>query len=309
MTHATDSTVMADRTSISVTEKLADELYSRKNRGDSYEDVIWQLIEEADADKIKDPVVENTDAENGADKDTKDNYRTFSLSTIKNYIGGAVAVAAAEKTDANVDEIIHEHLTSMDAEVRNGAEELGLLNGDHQLTDRGRDVITAYIKQFGDLDSVLKHFDEVGNSRGRYVEKYPAMADVVRDVFIQYGLVSVAVGILGDNSVTLDDFTRQAWEKDPDYVKDVILRETEDVRSRVYTDNGLANLDDPHIYRSTTAHKIKTLGYHAGVFTTTGDVPDQLSPTEQVWKIDTRTSDDYCSLAADDNSNNAENEL
>lgn len=37
------------RTSIQVSEKLADELYSRKNRGESYEDVIWRLIEEADA--------------------------------------------------------------------------------------------------------------------------------------------------------------------------------------------------------------------------------------------------------------------
>ncbi|WP_435075941.1 antitoxin VapB family protein [Halococcus sp. AFM35] len=37
---------MADRTSISVTNELADELYSRKGRGESYEDVIWRLIEE-----------------------------------------------------------------------------------------------------------------------------------------------------------------------------------------------------------------------------------------------------------------------
>jgi predicted CopG family antitoxin len=36
------------RTTIQVSEKLADELHSRKNRGDSYEDVIWRLIEQAD---------------------------------------------------------------------------------------------------------------------------------------------------------------------------------------------------------------------------------------------------------------------
>lgn len=36
------------RTSIQVTEELADELHSRKSRGDSYEDVIWRLIDEAD---------------------------------------------------------------------------------------------------------------------------------------------------------------------------------------------------------------------------------------------------------------------
>jgi len=38
------------RTSIQVSEELADELYSRKNRGESYEDVVWRLIEEADAE-------------------------------------------------------------------------------------------------------------------------------------------------------------------------------------------------------------------------------------------------------------------
>ena len=35
-------------TSIRVSTELADELHERKSRGDSYEDVIWRLIEEAD---------------------------------------------------------------------------------------------------------------------------------------------------------------------------------------------------------------------------------------------------------------------
>ena len=35
-------------TSIRVSEDLADELYDRKERGDSYEDVIWRLIEQAE---------------------------------------------------------------------------------------------------------------------------------------------------------------------------------------------------------------------------------------------------------------------
>lgn len=36
------------RTSIQVSDKLADELHDRKSRGESYEDVIWRLIEEAE---------------------------------------------------------------------------------------------------------------------------------------------------------------------------------------------------------------------------------------------------------------------
>ena len=36
------------RTTIQVSEELADELHSKKDRGDSYEDVIWQLLDAAD---------------------------------------------------------------------------------------------------------------------------------------------------------------------------------------------------------------------------------------------------------------------
>lgn len=46
----TDPNITADMadTSIRVTDKLADELFDRKRRGESYEDVIWRLIEKAD---------------------------------------------------------------------------------------------------------------------------------------------------------------------------------------------------------------------------------------------------------------------
>lgn len=36
-----------DRTQISVSEPLADELYSRMERGERYDDVIWRLMEQA----------------------------------------------------------------------------------------------------------------------------------------------------------------------------------------------------------------------------------------------------------------------
>ena len=39
------------RTTIQVSDELADELHSRKGRGDSYEDVIWGLIEDAETDE------------------------------------------------------------------------------------------------------------------------------------------------------------------------------------------------------------------------------------------------------------------
>ena len=38
------------RTTIQVSDELADELHDRKERGDSYEDVIWRLIESAEGE-------------------------------------------------------------------------------------------------------------------------------------------------------------------------------------------------------------------------------------------------------------------
>lgn len=37
------------QTCLRLTERMADELFDRKRRGESYEDVIWRLIEQADA--------------------------------------------------------------------------------------------------------------------------------------------------------------------------------------------------------------------------------------------------------------------
>lgn len=42
------------KTSIQVSDELADELYDRKQRGESYEDVIWRLIEAAEGDESGD---------------------------------------------------------------------------------------------------------------------------------------------------------------------------------------------------------------------------------------------------------------
>lgn len=54
-----DATRMG-RTTISCSEELADELYQRKRRGESYEDVIWRLIREADGDSVDEPEPEPT---------------------------------------------------------------------------------------------------------------------------------------------------------------------------------------------------------------------------------------------------------
>lgn len=45
MAQASNGDMADDRTTISVTEALVDELYDRKDRKQSYEDYIWELLE------------------------------------------------------------------------------------------------------------------------------------------------------------------------------------------------------------------------------------------------------------------------
>jgi hypothetical protein len=45
---ATENIDGMGRTTIQVTDELADELHDRKDRGETYEDVIWGLIEDAE---------------------------------------------------------------------------------------------------------------------------------------------------------------------------------------------------------------------------------------------------------------------
>jgi len=46
----TEDTDCMGRTSIQVSDELADELHDRKDRGESYEDVIWRLIDANDGE-------------------------------------------------------------------------------------------------------------------------------------------------------------------------------------------------------------------------------------------------------------------
>lgn len=59
-----ETTATMGRTTIQVSDELADELHDRKGRGESYEDVIWRLIDHADTGQTTtpDPGTEQTAA-------------------------------------------------------------------------------------------------------------------------------------------------------------------------------------------------------------------------------------------------------
>lgn len=78
---ATENMDGMGRTSIQVSDELADELHGRKNRGESYEDVVWRLIEAADAQEdiaesdSSGVVVENVEPERTDREAKRETYR------------------------------------------------------------------------------------------------------------------------------------------------------------------------------------------------------------------------------------------
>lgn len=69
-------------TTIRVSEELADELYARKTRKESYEDVIWQLIEQAEENDTA-PSTSSSEMEDSAtDSDATEPPETTDIDTI-----------------------------------------------------------------------------------------------------------------------------------------------------------------------------------------------------------------------------------
>jgi hypothetical protein len=245
--------------------------------------------------ETEEPAVTPVDTDD-TDEETEDtpdyDYRKFSLSNIKNYAAAAVASAHHGDTDT----LLENYVTSMASEARNGAEEIGLLDGDHDPTQAGWFLAGAYADKFGGLGGALDHFKEMKGTRGRYVEAEPWALDVLRPVMMEHEQIQILADVLEavDEPLTLRELTERMYEQKPEFVKQAILRDGEREQERVFGAEGdeLNDLESAHVYRSTTAHKLKSVGYHAGVFTTTGDVPSRLEPTEQMWAIETADPSD-----------------
>jgi hypothetical protein len=217
-------------------------------------------------------------------------YRTFSLTNIKNYVAAAVAAEHDDDTDT----LLENNVTSMASEARNGAESLNLLGADHNPSRLGSAVVDAYVSEFGSLDAAIEHFAEMKGTRGRYVEDVPELTGVLRRVVQQYEPFRIIADVLesAGEPLTIRELTERMFDERPEFVKSVMIRGDEATHERVFGGEGISDLESPHAYRSTTAHKIKSIAYHAGAITTTGDVPSRLAPTEQMWAVDTVTADD-----------------
>jgi hypothetical protein len=74
----------------------------------------------------------------------------------------------------------------------------------------------------------------------------------------------------------------------PTFTIELFLRGTDDVRSRVLTEDGdlrSAELTDGNVYHSPTVFQLKAMLYHAGIVESRGREPSRLDPTADEWTL------------------------
>lgn len=111
-------------TTISVPDELADELYSRKNRGESYADVIWRLIEQAETGDTEPPQTRETPSDERRDSMPQEDPADRGLSALVDDVANDTLPGSGEKLEARrealhaVVEYLKEHGSAKPADFR-----------------------------------------------------------------------------------------------------------------------------------------------------------------------------------------------
>jgi predicted CopG family antitoxin len=86
------------RTTISVSDELADELYERKGRGESYEDVLWRLLEDDGRGKLaRDPRGQGGETAEPESEEASIDHAAQSLDQIIDEVAHDVLPGSGEK--------------------------------------------------------------------------------------------------------------------------------------------------------------------------------------------------------------------
>lgn len=159
------------KTTISVTDRLADELYERKGRGESYEDVIWLALKALDAE---------SDSDSDRETDHDDDSPRIDLQSTD---GGArlapnppAATATFTPNEAAAEIIDHPAFeqsvpSDLDREAFAAAvyaaHEFLVANGEAQKTDFVREVMPAHSLKY-DADAALDQLAAEDRYRGKW---------------------------------------------------------------------------------------------------------------------------------------------
>jgi hypothetical protein len=219
--------------------------------------------------------------------------KSFSLNHPKNYLAYPLAVYHSGETDSVVDE----RVVGATEGARKGASFLGLIDEEPheiELTPLGREVVRFALDRYGSVDDALDVFTEWKGSRKRFCEVAPEWGLVARRVVWAYPATQLLVEELqtmhddGITTPSLMDLVEWLHVHHPTFTVELFLRGTDDVRSRVLTEDGglrRAELTDGNVYHSPTVFQLKAMLYHAGILESRGCEPSRIDPTADEWTL------------------------
>lgn len=205
----------------------------------------------------------------------------FSLNHPKNYFGVPLTVAAPGVTD----ELIGEYLVQMPDRARAGAEALGLITADGNLTELGETVVGTITAETTLADE-LETFGDLKGTSDRFVDVTPRYWNpIARHVLKQNPLTGDVVTLLEKTGpATLPELTAIAARHDHPFHK-MVLRDPDSVDGSV-TEPDSEVLAQPDVYAGQAVYQFKNLLFHAGILTERGADTSAVIPAQDVWALE-----------------------
>ena len=194
-----------------------------------------------------------------------------------------VPIAVAH--DLDTASLIQKHAAGSGSQAKTGAEVLGLIDSQGNLTDRGQIIVHHATAKYESHGAALTDLHSLEGSSTRFVEQRPHWAVTARETALAYKPAASIAQVLADHGPSTL----------PTLVSTVADAETQAFARELFLQNGVetpfsrleatGTFESPGVYRGTTTYQLKTCLYHCGVLTERGSDTSNLQPKESVWAL------------------------
>ncbi|WP_302083123.1 hypothetical protein [Salinibaculum rarum] len=197
----------------------------------------------------------------------------------KNYVGVPLAVTA----DADTGYLINNRLVSMCGRARDGAEALGLIDCDANLTSIGRKFVSNCTETHS-AKELLTLFASLKGSSERFIDAIPEPCATATTVAVSnYNRTQEIIDLLEKTGpITLPQLLDFALQHDYT-IGDEFIRESSDIDT---TNPQHHQLTHPENYSGQAVYQFKTLLYHSGILTERGSDTTALVPQQDLWELE-----------------------
>jgi hypothetical protein len=211
----------------------------------------------------------------------------LNLAHPKNFLGVPYAIQADGGISAN----ISQSLVRSVGHARLGAEELGLINQELELTPLGNTVASPSIVNVGSPTEALAQLEDLQGSSTRFCHEATNWAPVAQRVYQSYEPARFLLGTLVDvgaigttNAISLPDLMSALARANPAYTQAVCLEADAPADTLAALKQGDSEAAGSLPY-SGKFRNLKNNLYHVGFLTSSGATTDALQPANDRWAV------------------------